>query len=79
LAVLKIDEKNAGIQMTLKKKAEEYLNRAMYIKKMVKEKEEPIKVGGEEDAKASPTVGKGYLESCDVLEEKRRRRMKTPN
>lgn len=38
---LSLDEKNPTLQATLKSKAEEYLSRAMEIKKYLKSKEDP--------------------------------------
>jgi len=74
-----LDEKNKSLAGSLKSKAEEYLQRAMYLKKHIKEQEEPQKVSASDTPKDG-SKGKGYIQSTNFgLEVPRKRRMRTPN
>lgn len=58
LSALRIDEKNKTLAASLKGKVEEYFNRASYLKKYLKQQEEPQKVPAVSDEKDStPKTG----------------------
>ena len=49
---LALDEKNPTIAVTLRRRADEYLNRGLYIKKELKSREKKqVSAGGEGEAK----------------------------